>query len=526
MNDDGGMLFIGIDIGTSSVKVLAATPDGRAIASATSAYALRAPLPDRAEQDAEEILAAIRSALRETVAATAGMGRIAALGLSCAMHGVLPAREDGTPLGPVVTWMDGRAAAIADRWHADGTANALYMRTGVPAHPMLPACKVRWFAENEPELIRSGALFVSVKELLVRRWTGEWLVDYGIASGTGFFDLYDRTWAFAAIGAAGIAPDRLARLVKPGTSLRLRAETARDLGVPEDALLVLGSSDGALANLGSGAVTRNAYAVTLGSSGAVRRCVEMPLFDARARTFCYAYDDDRYVAGGATNAGGRTLAAFASLVSSNGDAPAASVAEAVALAESVEAGAAGVSVVPFLTGERAPYWRTGLRGGIDGLTLAHTRAHVVRAAAESIVYGLRAVYDALGESLAAPARIRLSGGLFAFAFFRQLAADVFARPAERTEPAEASAFGAAMFAAIATGALASDRDVAARLTVAATHEPDAAAVERYAEGYARYRASVASELARHPAATPGAAATAAGVPAPRGTSTNGSNGHR
>lgn len=400
-------VVVGIDLGTSSTKVLATTADGDVVASASRRYSLDTPRPDCVELDARDVECAAKEALHEVLREVASRsGRVRAVGFSCAMHGIVPIDARGEAIGPLVTWMDRRSAEIAERWRRDGTAQTLYRRTGAPVHPMLPSCKLRWFAEHDPSYVQRAAKFVSLKELIVQRWTGEWLVDYGLASGTGLFDVRRRVWDSAALAAAGIDAAKLSTLCSTTETRALVPRIARELGLPFDAVVVLGSSDGALANLGVGATGPGDVALTLGTSGALRIVVDEPHFDDLARTFCYAYDDRRFIVGGATSSAGAVLR----------------------------------------------------------------------------------------ERLAAPRSLRLSGALARDPFVRQLIADVFGCESVLGNHDEASAFGAAMLAAIAIGLVADDRSVAALLHPVHQHRPSPGAFDRYGLLYERYAAAVAAAI--------------------------------
>jgi len=165
-----------------------------------------------------------------------------------------------------------------------------------------------------------------------------------------------------------------------------------------------------------------------------------------------------------------------------------------ALAAQAAPGGNGVIVVPFLSGERAPYWRPDLRGAIVGLDLATTPADVMRSAFESVAFALRSVSDVLRERLAAPQSLRLSGALARDPFVRQLIADVFGCESVLSNHDEASAFGAAMLAAIAIGLVADDRSVAALLHPVHQHRPSPGAFDRYGVLYERYAAAVAAAI--------------------------------
>jgi gluconokinase len=483
-------VLVGIDIGTSAVKVLACTPSGHVVASASAAYGLSTPRPGYVEQDANEVYRATMQVLRDALADVRLRGdEVAAVGFSSAMHAVLAVDDRGEPIAPLITWMDRRSAAVAERWHADGTADTLYARTGAPVHPMLPSCKLRWLAEHDADLVNRAQRFIGMKELVVFRWTGEWLVDWGIASATGLFDAAHHAWDPFALEEAGIDPVKLSEPAPTSHVGRsVRSSIADTLGL-RGAAIVLASSDGALANLGVGAVAPGELALTLGTSGAIRAVVDTPSLDPRGRTFCYAFDDSRYIAGGPTSSAGAVLNKIFELVMPEVEATA-RFGQAIALAQSAPEGANGLTLVPFLSGERAPYWLSELRGAFIGLDLAHTRADIARAAFESVVFALASVQDVLRERVGQPRRIRLSGGLTQAPLIRRLVADVFGSEAVLADQEEASAFGAAMMAGIAIGVVADAASVTGMLHPKYVQRADKARVARYKELFARYRECV------------------------------------
>jgi len=481
-------VVVGIDLGTSAVKVLATTTSGREIASGSEFYGLETPQADFVEQDADVVYRAVMRVLARVLSDVRLRGsEVAAIGFSSAMHGVLCVDDAGEPISRVITWMDRRAHAVADKWRGDGTAAALYARTGAPMHPMLPIAKLHWLGEYQPDLFARARRFVGLKELVVFRWTGEWLVDDGIASATGMLDVRTRDWDPRALQLCGVDAGRLSRVARPSTTVReFRPAIARELSLTNETAVVLASSDGALANIGVGAGAGGDVALTLGTSGAVRVLAGRPMLDARARTFCYCADDTRFVVGGPTSAAGASLDwIFALLLD---EVPKeARFARAVDMASGVAPGADGLVVLPFFAGERAPYWNSALRGTFDGLDLAHDRRTILRAAFESVVYGVFAVYAVLRELAPGAERLLLTGGLTKAALVRHLLADVFALPAVQPHQQEASAFGAALVAAQAVG-LVDDAVAAARSSgYDAPTQPNAALAETYRAAFERYR---------------------------------------
>lgn len=478
-------VVVGVDLGTSAVKVLAITAAGRQIALGSEFYGLETPQPLYVEQDAEAVYRATMRVLARVIADVRLRGDdVAAIGFSAAMHGLLCVDEAGEPMSRVLTWMDRRSSAIADGWRADGTALDLYRETGAPMHPMLPLAKLRWLAENEADLFRRARKFVGLKELFIHRWTGEWLIDWGLAGATGLFALASRGWSQRALGLAGIDASRLSAPAAPSTArTKIRAAIAHELGIGEDTAVVLASSDGALANIGSGTRAGD-VAVTLGTSGAVRTLNAQPVLDEHSRTFCYPADDASFVVGGPTSSAGASLDwIFALLLD---EIPKEQhFARAVELAAEIAPGADGCSVLPFFAGERAPYWNASLRGSFAGLDLAHDRRAILRAAFEGVVFGVYAVYDVLRERLGNAERLLLSGGLTKSPLVRAMIADVFGAPSVQPHQEEASAFGAALVAAHSRGLIA-DAVATARATGYDTPVTPGAKND-YRAAYERYR---------------------------------------
>ncbi|GAC1576126.1 MAG: gluconokinase [Candidatus Elarobacter sp.] len=486
--------MLGVDLGTSAVKVLAVTAAGREIAIGSEFYGLETPQPDFVEQDADAVYRATMRVLARVLADVRTHGcDVAAIGFSSAMHGVLCVDDAGEPISRAITWMDRRAHAIADRWRADGNGSALYARTGAPMHPMLPVTKLRWLSEAEPALFARTARFVGVKELVVFRWTGEWLVDHGIASATGMFDLRTREWDPLALQLAAVDASRLSQPAPPSTFRTFRPALARELGLSDRTVVVLASADGPLANIGVGA-SDGEVALTLGTSGAVRVLAAEPVLDPHGRTFCYCADDTRYVIGGPTSSAGASLDWIFALLLDEFPKDE-RFARAAALAAEIAPGAEGLVVLPFFAGERAPYWTSELRGAFEGLDLTHDRRTILRAAFEAVVFGVFAVYDVLRVPAKDASRLLLSGGLTRAPLVRKLLADVFGVPATQPLQQEASAYGAALLAAQAVGLVADASRCARASGYDAPTEPDPSHHDAYRAAYARYRALVRARIA-------------------------------
>jgi gluconokinase len=472
----GDDVVLGVDIGTTSAKVTAFDVHGAAGETAKRAYALHEPQPGHAVQDPLEVVQAAVDAIAG--AASACSGRVAGIGLSSAMHSLVGLGADGLPLTDLLTWADTRAAAQADALRADHPG--LHARTGTPLHPMAPLAKLVWLRENEPATFAKVVRWAGVKELLVERLTGAWVMDHSIASGTGLMDLERLAYDPEALAAAGVREEQLPPPAPCTTVLDggLTAAAARDTGLPRDTRVVLGAGDGPLANVGVGAVRPGVAACSIGTSGALRLVVERPVVDRARRLFCYALTPGRWVVGGAINNGGVVLQWAADTLAP--DLGEHAEAQLLELAAQVPAGSEGLIMAPYLLSERAPHWSATPHGAYVGLTRAHRREHLVRAALEGVCLQLALVLDSMRDAGNEVREVRATGGFARSPLWRQMLTDALGIAIGFPEGHEGSGFGAALLAMEALGLIASI-DVAADLVeIGTVTRPDPADAATYA----------------------------------------------
>ncbi|MCU1350974.1 MAG: carbohydrate kinase [Acidimicrobiales bacterium] len=449
---------IGVDIGTTSTKVVAYDELGTRHAEAEHGYPLDEPHLGHAVQDPRLVRAAVRDGLREVVAALGREGRpVAGVCFSSAMHSLLAVDASGEPLTPSITWADTRAVAQAEQLRSATIGRDLHQRSGTPVHPMSPLTKLVWFREHEPEVFAAAHCWMGIKEHVLARLTGEVVMDRSIASATGLLDLTTLDWWPQALAVAGVRVDQLPPVVPTTHRLALTPEAAADIGLGADVPLVVGAGDGPLANVGAGAVGPGVAACSIGTSGALRVVVEQPAVDPLGRVFCYALDDDRWVVGGAISNGGVVLDWAAHALAPHDDRE-----TLLRLAESAPAGSDGLLMLPYLLSERAPHWSALARGAYVGLTRAHGRPHLVRAALEGVCQQLALVLQAVRSAGYEVRQIRATGGLLRDPFPRQLLTDVLGTDIAFTAAAEGSALGAALLGMRALG-IVDTLDVAADL---------------------------------------------------------------
>lgn len=474
-------VVLAIDVGTTSAKAAAYDPAARETGAAEIPYALREPEPGHAVQDPEAVVAAALEAARRAVTACRAAGLpVAGLACSGAMHSLVAVDEHDRPITALVTWADRRAVVEAEQLAAQRPE--LHERTGTPLHPMSPLAKLVWFAEHEPEVAAAATRWCGIKELVLHRLTGAWLTEPSTASGTGLLRIDARGWDDEAMEVAGVRAQQLCELVPCVHTAPLRADAAAALGLPAGTPVVAGGGDGPLANVGVGAVRPGNAACSIGTSGALRLVVDRPRIDPHRRGFCYALTPGRWVVGGAINNGGFVLRwareALAPDLGADPDLDA--DAALLDLAARAPAGSDALIMLPYLLSERAPHWSTLPRGAYIGLTSAHRREHLVRAALEGVCQQLALVLAGLRDAGHEVREVRATGGFARSALWRQMLCDVLDVPLGFAADHQGSALGAALLGLHALGRI-DDLDAAADVVgVAERLAPDPAAAAVYA----------------------------------------------
>jgi gluconokinase len=472
-------VVLGVDLGTTATKVVAYDAAGGIWGEEAVAYPLDAPEPGCATQDPAVVVDAAFAAIRATAAAARERGaQIEGLCLSAALHSLVALDAHDRPLTPIVTWGDIRASEQAERLRAMDGDHALHRRTGTPLHAMSPLPKLVWFREHDPEVFAAASAWVGIKDLVLLRLCGERAVDHSVASATGLLGSATLDWDAEALELAGLHSGRLSRLVPVTEAMAggLTGEAARGLELPAGTPVVIGGGDGPLANLGVGAVRPGVCACSIGTSGALRVTVERPSVDAEGRVFCYALTPGRWVVGGAINNGGHVLQwtndALAPELGPHSEV------ELLELAARAPAGSDNLLMMPALLSERAPHWRGEPRGAYVGLTRAHRREHLVRAALEGVCLQLALVLRSMRDAGNEIREMRATGGFARSPLWRQLLTDAFGMPIGYPASREGSAFGAALVGMEALG-MVDSVDVAADLIEmddVTQPEPGAAAV--------------------------------------------------
>ncbi len=489
-------VLLGIDLGTSSVRATLLGPDGALRGLGSREYPILTPRPGWAEQDPDTWWAAACDAIAQAIRRSRiRPGEITAIGLSGQMHGLVMVDRAGAPVRPAIIWPDARGADERTEIEERIGPDRLHRITGLPAATGFFAVSLLWARRHEPARYARAARAMLPKDYLRFRLTGEHATDPSDGSGTLLFDVRRRTWSEEILTSLDIPRDLVPSVVESAAVAgRLREAAARDTGLRPGVIVATGGADQAMGALGAGLVRPGAVACAIGTGGQVVTSLQEAVLDPRRRlhTLCHAVPG-AWLLMGAMLSAGLSLRWFRDALGEVERREAArSGADPYALlsaeAEQAEPGARGLVFLPYLGGERTPHMDPRARGCFVGLSLAHTRAHIVRAILEGVAFGMNDSLSILRELGVPVETVVATGGGARSRLWRQIQADVYGVPVWRSARDEQSSYGAALLAGVAAGAYRDVREACeGRTSWADPVWPIAAHRRVYERQYAVYR---------------------------------------
>ncbi len=474
--------IIGIDIGTSGVKVLAVDENAKVISSNVKGYPLYTPAPGWTEQKPEEWWEAVCLGLRELMPNISEYD-IAGIGLSGQMHGMVALDSENNVVRPAILWNDQRTKKQCDEMLAlAGGVEGLSSYTNNNMLTGFTAGKILWMKQNEPENYEKTVKIINPKDYIAYKLTGYIGTDVSDASGTGLFDVKNGKFSAELIELVGLKPSLFAEPkasseIIGAVSENAASETLLKAGTPVTA----GGGDAVLSTISIGAGDEKTAAVMLGTSGVV---------SAHTAEFIDNKDGaiqfSRACVDGSFHVMGVTLAAAGSYKwygENFGDNDYKAMDNA---AESSNAGAGGIIYLPYLSGERCPVNDPDAKGCFVGITSQSTKADFNRAVLEGVAFSLRQVYERVSGGKKAE-RMILAGGGSKSPLWRQIFADIFEMPVITLDGAgEGSGFGAAIVAGVGCKMYSSAAEVASKLSVKTVTEPNSENIDIYNEAYKKY----------------------------------------
>jgi len=482
-------LTAGIDAGTQSVKVVLYDGESRCVvATASAPLELTSRDDGTREQHPDMWLSAVRTCFDKI---DPGLRReVKALAVSGQQHGFVPMSADGDVLAPAKLWCDTSSLAeCGEITDAVGGAERCIALAGNPILVGYTASKLPWTRKHRPDVYRRMEKIMLPHDYLNFWLTGEAFCEHGDASGTGWMDVRRRVWSPVLLHA--IDPHRdltacLPPLVEAGSTFAMDSRRADELGLPRDAVVAVGGGDNMMAAIGTGCVVPGKLAMSLGTSGTLFAYSDVPMVDPAGGWAAFCSSTGGWLPLICTmncTVATEAVARMFGFTTQDGDQH----------ISATEPGAGGLTLLPFLNGERTPDLPLG-KGVLTGLGMHNANAaHFYRAAMEGATFTLKYGYDAFLSAGMTFDRIVLTGGGAGSAAWRQMIADIFELPVEVPRESEGAAFGAAL-QALWSLSLVSGEGVSLPALVdahvannqALSCVPDSARVEEYREPYRRF----------------------------------------
>lgn len=489
--------LIGIDIGTSSTKTVLIDESGNTVGKASEEYPIDSPRPLWAEQDPDNWWNATKRTVREVLdKSKIDASDIRGIGLSGQMHGTVLIDKSHRCLRPAIIWADQRSASQCQKIHEKVGKELLLEVACNPAVTGFMAPTVLWIKEHEPKVYRKTYKILSPKDYVRLKLTERIATEVTDASATLLLDVPKRKWSDDILELLDIPTGLLAEDIyeSPMITGEVSREAAKETGLPTGVPVVGGGGDQEMGAIGNGIVKPGLVSSTIGTGGQLFSAIDEVKVDPHLRihTFCHAVPGKWHALGAMLSAGlslrwfRDNLGTAEKLVGDRcGLNPYALMDRE---ASRVGPGCEGLIFLPYLIGERTPYLDPNAKGVFFGLTLRHTRAHMIRAIMEGVAFGLRDSLEIFKELGIAVDRVVVAGGGARSSLWRQIQSDVFSRELVTVNVEEQAAFGAALISGVGAKIYESVEEACRRtIRFRGQTRPITENVEKYDRYYLIYR---------------------------------------
>lgn len=475
------MYYIGIDLGTSSVKLLLMDESGTILRTVSRTYPLSFPQNGWSEQNPEDWWLQTCHGIRDLLN---GMDTTKVAGIGCGgqMHGLVVLDKNDQVIRPAILWNDGRTAKEVDYFNRIVGTDQVSAWTANIAFTGFTAPKILWLRENEPENFKKIRKIMLPKDYVNYLLTGVHCCDYSDASGMLLLDVKNKSWSMDMLKLCDITEAQMPQLFESYESVgTLLPDVAKELGLPETVKVVAGAGDNAAAAIGTGAMAEGACNLSVGTSGTVFiACDQFPELSNHA-IHAFAHANGKY----------HLLGCMLSAASCNQWWVERILKETDYAAEQKEITGLGenpVMFAPYLMGERTPHNDSALRGAFVGLSLDTTREQMTQAVLEGVAFAMRDGVEIAREAGIEIPRCKICGGGAKSPLWKKIFANVLGIPVDSVETEEGPAMGAAMLAAVGCGAYENVAQLAEKtVRVTDTVEPDKELTEKYEKQYQRFR---------------------------------------
>lgn len=475
------MLYIGIDLGTSAVKLLLMDEKGQIHKIVSKEYPLYFPHSGWSEQNPEDWYEQTIDGMQELLKGC-DRPKVAGISFGGQMHGLVVLDGEDQVIRPAILWNDGRTVKETDYLNETIGKKNLSRYTANIAFAGFTAPKLLWMKENEPELFAKIKKIMLPKDYLAYRLSGVPSTDYSDASGMLLLDVKNRCWSREMMDICGISRDQLPDLYESYEAVgTLKPELAEALGLSVEVKIAAGAGDNAAAAVGTGTVGDNRCNISLGTSGTIFISSENFGVDAYNALHSFAHADGHYHLMGCMLSAASCNKWWMDEILSTKDYQ--KEQEGIK-----KLGENKVYFLPYLMGERSPHNDPDARGTFIGMTMDTTRSDMTQAVLEGVAFALRDSFEVARSLGLKIERTKICGGGAKSALWKKIIANVLNVKVDVLENEEGPAYGGAILAAVACGEFASVTEAAEKLVrVVETVEPDSQLTEKYEEKYKKFR---------------------------------------
>lgn len=475
------MLYIGIDLGTSAVKLLLMDEKGQIHKIVSKEYPLYFPHSGWSEQNPEDWYEQTIDGMQELLE-ECDRTKVAGISFGGQMHGLVVLDGEDQVIRPAILWNDGRTVKETDYLNETIGKKNLSRYTANIAFAGFTAPKLLWMKENEPELFAKIKKIMLPKDYLAYRLSGVHSTDYSDASGMLLLDVKNRCWSREMMDISGISRDQLPDLYESYEAVgTLKPELAEALGLSAEVKIAAGAGDNPAAAVGTGTVGDNRCNISLGTSGTIFISSENFGVDAHNALHSFAHADGHYHLMGCMLSAASCNKWWMDEILSTKDYQ--KEQEGIK-----KLGENKVYFLPYLMGERSPHNDPDARGTFIGMTMDTTRSDMTQAVLEGVAFALRDSFEVARSLGLKIERTKICGGGAKSALWKKIIANVLNVKVDVLENEEGPAYGGAILAAVACGEFASVTEAAEKLVrVVETVEPDSQLTEKYEEKYKKFR---------------------------------------
>lgn len=465
--------FLSVDIGTTHSKAMLYNEEKGIIRQDEESYSTYFPQPGFVEQDPDEVLAAVIKLIRNVIDnAYIKPKDIAAVCFGGVWQSFIPVDMKGNALHSAIMWTDTRSTEQNERLRSRLDPDYIRKQTGCGLHPIYFPSRLLWLKEEIPDLYKRTFKFISIKEYIINHLFGGYQVDHSIASGTGIWNMYTKNWDSQLLSALNVKSECFSECIEPTSFIsgRIKRKYSSLLGLMEGTPGIVGASDGALSHLGSAGVNIDRLSMTVGTGAALRRCISSPYIINNSEAYCYYLAEDKWLSGGILLNAGNVFRWFADNVMFSAEKLDETFKSMDQLATEIPAGSNGLFFIPLLSGERCPDYRPKARGLIYGLTLSHSRGHLVRSLMEGLAYSVYSVYKMLSPD--SKQEIIASGGVLNSPVWLKIISDFLGKTIWLPVIQEVASLGGVILSLRATGVISSLEDSLKFIDLKGKQEPD------------------------------------------------------